>query len=182
MDYKSSAVRFAAGAAVLGAVVGLTACGGGTSTAKTPTTQTAAKTGGTTSTTSAGTSTATTPTTTTAASTSTAHQPVTIKLSEFKIQPSVSSVSAGRVVFDVTNIGKVKHQFTVIHTSKPASKVLSKSKPNDDIPGAKGEISAIEPGSTKKLVIKDLKPGHYALVCALPGHYQAGMYADFTVS
>ena len=89
---------------------------------------------------------------------------------------------AGRVVFDVTNVGKVKHQFTVIHTKKSAATVLSKSEPNDDIPGAKGEISAIKPGATRKLVIKNLKPGHYALVCALPGHYQSGMYADFTVS
>jgi uncharacterized cupredoxin-like copper-binding protein len=172
MDYKRSAARFAGGAAVLGAVAGLTACGGGTSTAKTPTTKTPA----------AKTATSTTPTTTTGAAAPTANKPIAVKLSEFKIQPSVSSAAAGRVVFEVTNVGKVKHQFTVIHTSKPASKVLSKAKPNDDIPGAKGELSAIQPGATRKLVIKDLKPGHYALVCALPGHYQAGMYADFTVN
>ncbi|MGN6187886.1 MAG: sulfocyanin-like copper-binding protein [Conexibacter sp.] len=42
-------------------------------------------------------------------------------------------------------------------------------------------MSSLAPGTTKQLVVKDLKAGHYALVCALPGHYQAGMYADFTV-
>ncbi len=26
-----------------------------------------------------------------------------------------------------------------------------------------------------------LKKGHYALICNLPGHYQGGMHADFTV-
>ncbi len=31
-------------------------------------------------------------------------------------------------------------------------------------------------------MIKNLKPGHYAIVCALPGHYQSGMYTDFTVN
>ena len=71
---------------------------------------------------------------------------------------------------------------STIRTPKPASAVLSKQNPDDDIPGAKGEIASIAPGATKKLVVKDLKAGHYALVCALPGHYQSGMYSDFTVS
>ena len=173
MDYSRGVVRSTAGAAVVAAAIGLTACGGGTSTAKSPSTTPA-----TTPTTSA----AATPTTTTSASKPASGQPVAVKLSEFKIEPSATSVPAGRVVFDVSNVGKVKHQFTVIHTTKSAATVLSKSKPNDDIPGAKGEISAIQPGATRKLVISHLRPGHYALVCALPGHYQAGMYADFTVS
>jgi uncharacterized cupredoxin-like copper-binding protein len=30
-------------------------------------------------------------------------------------------------------------------------------------------------------VIKHLKAGHYAIVCALPGHYQSGMFTDLTV-
>ncbi len=106
---------------------------------------------------------------------------VNVALSEFKIKPAVASVASGRVEFVVTNDGKIKHQFTLIRTDKPAATVLSKQNPNDDIPGARGEISSLAPGTTKKLVVKDLKPGHYALVCALPGHYQAGMYADFTV-
>jgi uncharacterized cupredoxin-like copper-binding protein len=29
--------------------------------------------------------------------------------------------------------------------------------------------------------VLSLKPGHYSLVCNLPGHYMAGMHADFTV-
>jgi uncharacterized cupredoxin-like copper-binding protein len=107
---------------------------------------------------------------------------VTTTLSEYKIQTSPSSVAAGRLVFDVTNAGKLKHQFTIIRTDKAAAKVLSNQDPNDDIPGARGEISSIKPGASKTLIIRNLKPGHYALVCALPGHYQAGMFADFTVT
>jgi uncharacterized cupredoxin-like copper-binding protein len=52
----------------------------------------------------------------------------------------------------------------------------------DDIAGAKGEISSIAPGATRKLTVKNLVAGHYVMVCALPGHYQSGMYADFTVN
>lgn len=151
-------------AAIAIAAIGLAACGTTTTTTKT----TAAKT---------------TPAATTTTRPAT-HGPakVAVTLSEFKIKPAVSRVAAGRVTFVVTNTGKIKHQFTIIRTDKPAASVLSKHNPDDDIPGARGEISSLAPGATKQLVVKDLKPGHYALVCALPGHYQAGMYADFTVS
>lgn len=162
MTHRS--VRGAATAAAIAiAAIGLAACGS-TTTNATP----AAKT---------------TPAARTMTRTA-AHGPaqVAVTLSEFKIKPDVSRVAAGPVTFVVTNTGKIKHQFTIIRTDKSAAAVLSKHNPDDDIPGARGEISSLAPGATKQLVVKDLKPGHYALVCALPGHYQAGMYADFTVS
>lgn len=106
---------------------------------------------------------------------------VTSTLTEYKIATAPMSVPAGRVTFDVRNAGAIKHQFTVVRTDKSAATVLSKSNPNDDIAGARGEIAAIAPGASKTLVIKHLKPGHYAFVCALPGHYQSGMHEDFTV-
>ena len=119
-------------------------------------------------------------TTTTAATTGATSIPVT--LTEYKIKPAASSAPAGHVTFDVTNAGQMKHQFTIIRTTKSAATVLSKQNPDDDIPGARGEIASIAPGASKTLVIKNLKAGHYAIVCALPGHYQAGMYTDFTVN
>jgi uncharacterized cupredoxin-like copper-binding protein len=156
----------AAVAAVAIAAAGLSACGSSQKSTATASTT--------------GSHTTTTPTTTTA-SMSTGPTRVAVALSEFKIKPAVDTVAPGRVDFAVTNDGKIKHQFTIIRTDKPASTVLSKQNPDDDIPGARGEISSLAPGTTKQLVVKNLKPGHYALVCALPGHYQAGMYADFTV-
>jgi len=105
-----------------------------------------------------------------------------VTLTEYKIKPATTSAPAGHVTFDVTNAGQMKHQFTIIRTTKSAATVLSKQNPNDDIPGARGEIASIAPGASKTLVIKNLKAGHYAIVCALPGHYQQGMYTDFTVN
>lgn len=156
-----------AAAAIVFAAVGLSACGSSAKKSASSTTKSTAPVANTTSTTSS------TP--------STSSGKVAVALNEFKIVPAVDTAPAGRVVFVVTNDGKVKHQLTVIRTDKSAATVLSKQNPDDDIPGARGEISAIAPGVTKKLVIKNLKPGHYALVCALPGHYQSGMHADFTV-
>ena len=43
-----------------------------------------------------------------------------------------------------------------------------------------GEIGDVEPGSTKKATFK-LATGKYAMVCALPGHYEGGMYGSLTV-
>ncbi len=121
-------------------------------------------------------------TTTTTAGSSSEPSRVKVALNEFTIAPAATSAPAGHVVFVVRNSGKLKHQFTIIRTNKSAATVLSKQDPNDDIAGARGEIATIAPGTTKTLTIKNLKPGHYALVCALPGHYQAGMHADFTVN
>lgn len=153
------------------AAFGLTACGNSSSGASGPT-KTAA----------AAAATTTPATTTTTATPPSGPSTVDATLSEFKITTSPATAAAGTVTFKVTNSGKVKHQFTIISTDKSAATVLSKHNPNDDIAGARGEISSIQPGQTKTLVLHKLKPGHYALVCALPGHYQSGMHADFTVS
>ena len=154
---------FGAAVLVLLAAVGLSACGSSSSSSS---------------------STTTTPTTATATTAATTGGAATIPvtLTEYKIKPAATSAPAGHVSFDVTNAGQMKHQFTIIRTNKSAATVLSKQNPNDDIPGARGEIASIAPGASKTLVIKNLKAGHYAIVCALPGHYQQGMYTDFTVN
>jgi len=78
--------------------------------------------------------------------------------------------------------GTINPQYTKPRPTTAAATVLSKQNPNDDIAGARGEIASLQPGASKTLVIKKLAAGHYALVCALPGHYQGGMFADFTVN
>ncbi len=43
-----------------------------------------------------------------------------------------------------------------------------------------GEVSDLGPGRDDTLTL-NLKPGHYALICNLPGHDAAGMYTNFQV-
>jgi len=50
-----------------------------------------------------------------------------------------------------------------------------KSGPHDLVTAA--DIAAGE----RKSVSFKMDPGHYALICNLPGHYAGGMWADFTV-
>jgi len=166
---RPAAIAGAAALLVL-AAAGLSACGSSSSSNSAATSTPASTTAPAT----------TTPATTTPSTSGATAIPVT--LSEYKIKPAATSAPAGHVSFNVTNSGQLKHQFTIIRTTKSAATVLSKQNPNDDIPGARGEIASIAPGASKTLVIKNLKAGHYAIVCALPGHDQQGMYTDFTVN
>ena len=43
-----------------------------------------------------------------------------------------------------------------------------------------GEIADVDPGTLKTAKF-NLAPGKYAMVCALPGHYEGGMYESLTV-
>jgi uncharacterized cupredoxin-like copper-binding protein len=101
-----------------------------------------------------------------------------VTLSEFDVAPKPSDVASGSVTFNVSNAGKVEHEFVVIKTSKPASDLLKNGRADET--GNVGEIGSVKPGQTKALKL-DLAAGHYALLCNLPGHYAAGQYADLTV-
>jgi uncharacterized cupredoxin-like copper-binding protein len=101
-----------------------------------------------------------------------------ITLSEFNVAPKPSRVANGRVTFNVSNAGRVEHEFVVLKTSKPASDLLKNGRADET--GNVGEIGSVKPGQTKTLKL-NLAAGHYALLCNLPGHYTAGQYADLTV-
>jgi uncharacterized cupredoxin-like copper-binding protein len=101
-----------------------------------------------------------------------------VTLSEFNVAPKPAVVAGGPVTFNVSNAGKVEHEFVVLKTSKPASDLLKGGRADEA--GNVGEIGSVKPGQTKALNLK-LAAGHYALICNLPGHYAAGQYADLTV-
>jgi uncharacterized cupredoxin-like copper-binding protein len=71
------------------------------------------------------------------------------------------------------------HEMVVIKTDKGAAN-LGDANGEADETGAVDEIT-LDPGASGDLTI-DMAAGKYALVCNLPGHYAAGMYADFTVN
>lgn len=105
---------------------------------------------------------------------------VGVVLKEYTIKPTPASAKAGKVTFALANEGRIKHEFVVIKTSKQAGD-LGTSSGEASEKGSVGEQGDLEPGSRKTLVL-DLKAGHYALICNLPGHYKAGQYANFSVT
>lgn len=103
---------------------------------------------------------------------------VQVALREFTVTPSTTLGRAGRVTFSVDNAGTVPHEFVVIRRNKPAGALLKGARADET--GNVGETGDLQPGEAKTIRL-DLKPGHYALICNLPGHYAAGQHTDFTV-
>jgi uncharacterized cupredoxin-like copper-binding protein len=103
---------------------------------------------------------------------------ITAKLSEYAIAATPGKAVAGPVTFKVTNAGQQKHEFVVIRTPKQAGALASGPEASET--GKVGEVADMAPGASKTLKLK-LKPGHYAMICNLPGHYTGGMHSDLTV-
>jgi uncharacterized cupredoxin-like copper-binding protein len=87
-------------------------------------------------------------------------QNVDVSETEFKIMLASRSMSAGTYTFVVKNDGKIPHDFAIKG-------------------GAKTKL--IPPGGSAQLDVL-LKPGKYHFYCSVPGHEQAGMKVDVTVS
>jgi uncharacterized cupredoxin-like copper-binding protein len=102
-----------------------------------------------------------------------------VTMDEFTLKSSPKSITAGKVKFTVKNAGSDEHELVVVRTNTAASK-LKVSGGRASEKGAVAEIEEIDGGKTKSRTVT-LKKGHYALICNLPGHYQQGMRADFTV-
>jgi len=104
---------------------------------------------------------------------------LTSTLSEMKITNSASTVAAGKVKFTVTNSGQTMHELVVLRTPTLAAKLPVNAGLASEA-GHVGEVSDLAAGATKTMTL-NLKPGHYALICNIAGHYMAGMYSDLTV-
>ncbi len=115
-----------------------------------------------------------------------AANPGTIDITEtdYKFELSSSTAPAGTVTFHIVNkASDVAHDFVIIQTDTPAGKLpLTSAGLVDTAKSGKvmGSAAKIPTDGSKDLTV-DLTAGHYAIICDLPGHYQLGMYADFTV-
>jgi uncharacterized cupredoxin-like copper-binding protein len=120
--------------------------------------------------------------TTTAAATAAtaATKPITVSLTEWKVTPSATTAAGGPVTFDVHNGGAKPHEMVVLKTPKPAARLGTAGTARVPETGHVGEVGELKAGADGKTTI-DLKPGHYVLICNLPGHWTAGMRSDLTV-
>ena len=98
---------------------------------------------------------------------------------------STPSVPAGKVRFEVANAAaSTGHEMIVVKlASKDQRLPLDPSKHRLDEKAVKslGEVSGLKAGQHGTLTVA-LTPGDYELVCNHKGHYEAGMYAPFTVT
>lgn len=102
---------------------------------------------------------------------------------EWRVTADRQQVKAGPVRFTTANLGTIEHEFVVVRTDYPDGEIpLDGRIFNEDAPGVSspGEIPEFKPGTVGDTVI-DLEPGHYQLVCNIPGHYRNGMHIPFEV-
>jgi uncharacterized cupredoxin-like copper-binding protein len=120
-------------------------------------------------------------------------QTVDVALQEWSINPSVLTVDAGAVKFNVKNTGpQFKHEFVVLKTDLAPAALPKKADGTVDEEGAgvtsPGEIADIPIGQQQSTTI-DLTPGKYLFVCNLVDHdtngtelhFTNGMFRAFTV-
>lgn len=187
-------VRILALAVAGTALVGVAACGGSdspttvapVSTASATSASASPTTGSTTSTsTTSGTTGAATNATPAAAPAGKQGLAVTVTMGTpqpFSFTPDTPTVKAGKVTFTAVNKGSMPHQLVVLKTTKKAADLpIDNSTQTASEAGKVGAIPSLPAGATKTVTVT-LTPGHYALICNLPGHYQGGMRADLTVT
>ncbi|MEV5733819.1 sulfocyanin-like copper-binding protein [Streptomyces sp. NPDC052292] len=103
-----------------------------------------------------------------------------------------TTVPAGRTTVRVFNAGTVTHEVVVLPLA-PGRAVGERAVGSDgrvSEAGSRGEASrtcgsgageGIAPGAAAWTTVT-LRPGRYELVCNIPGHYAAGMYAELDVT
>ena len=108
-----------------------------------------------------------------------------------RVLTSRAQVSAGTVSFRVVNTGSLVHELVVLPltgTQRVGEQAVGADGRVDET-GSVGEASktcgagagdGINPGAIGWVTLT-LAPGNYELVCNLPGHYAAGMYAFLAV-
>jgi plastocyanin len=85
-----------------------------------------------------------------------------VDLDEWAVRSSYRTLAAGRVDFNVTNVGEDDHNLVVRSGAQDLGHL-------DLSPGADGTLTLTLPGGT------------YVLYCSLTGHEAAGMRTEVTV-
>ena len=103
---------------------------------------------------------------------------------EFAFSPDAWTVAAGEeITIEVTNGGSILHEWVLL---KEGVEISSEA----DLPATEEELLAdfvyveeeIEPGETKTLKFEAPAAGTYQIICALEGHFNAGMEGSLIVS
>ena len=109
---------------------------------------------------------------------------VRVVAQEWSFQPSVASVGAGTVTFEVVNQGKQDHELVILKTDLPDAALKMRASEDKVDEGASGtnvgEVEDIEAGHTKTGSFA-LTVGRYVFLCNIAGHYKSGMVKSFDV-
>jgi uncharacterized cupredoxin-like copper-binding protein len=108
---------------------------------------------------------------------------VSVVEQNYGIYLDTTAVPAGQVEFDLSNLGPDQHEFVVFKTDLAAGALpVDNGQVNENASALQKMDEQQEyPSGESRTLTLNLDPGHYVLICNLPGHYQQGMHVDFTV-
>ena len=113
-----------------------------------------------------------------------ATEALVIELTDFAQVPGTyepATAKAGVTRIETLNTGKVEHQAEIYATdADPAALEVEDGLAITEPLGDEVAHSHLQPGERGETVA-DLEPGRYALVCNIPGHYEAGMFGTLVV-
>ncbi len=102
-------------------------------------------------------------------------------MTEFVVNPAQATADAGTLTFSVSNDGTTDHRFLVIKTDlAPEALPTAASQVDEAQVDVVASIPDFAAGETRE-VSADLEASSYVLICNVPGHYELGMRAAFTV-
>jgi uncharacterized cupredoxin-like copper-binding protein len=113
----------------------------------------------------------------------TASTDLEVTATEFQFSPNTWTVPAGEEIsIDITNDGSVLHEWVLM---QPGVTIESEA----DLPETEEELLAdfvnvedeVEAGATKTLTFTAPDAGTYQVICAIEGHFDAGMEGELTV-
>ena len=109
--------------------------------------------------------------------------PIAVALANTHVSLDPTSVTAGRVVFEIENESDDLVHEVEVFADATAGAVLPVNNSVADTTGLTlvDEVEDIVPRSNASLTV-DLAPGTYLVMCNLPVHYGNGMWAYLTVT
>jgi hypothetical protein len=122
-----------------------------------------------------------------------ADRTVQVRLDEWTITPAPATSEAGRIHFELGNVGEDPHELVIVKTDDPDALPTGSdgAVEQERLPDGAfiGEVEPFPAGGTCRGTF-DLKPGRYALFCnivetengTVESHYREGMRAPFTVT
>jgi hypothetical protein len=110
---------------------------------------------------------------------------INVEERDFHITVARNTLAPGNYVFVDTNLGASPHELVMWKTADRDDRLPlnTDGRVNEDSPALTSVLdsgSSLKPGETR-LLTTTLAPGHYVMVCDLPGHYRAGMHLTITV-
>lgn len=109
---------------------------------------------------------------------------ISVDMTEFAFDPDSWEIPAGeQITVQLTNSGTIEHEWVIL---KPGVTITDESELPDDEETLLAEFvyweEEVEPGGSKTLTFDAPPAGDYQIVCAISGHFNAGMEGSLTVS